>query len=152
MGSPLRAGSVASLLPGVERTLCQCPGRWVGSKQGVCALCGRGRSLALCVQCLTMKAGASRGASGGCSPVSRAGRPQAMAQFRAGAKQALPTAHTGCASVAQGNIKTHPPVLTRNPGNCPRHLGVNKRFKNLTQGGKLESTMVLELGDLGSLI
>lgn len=57
---------------------------------------------------------------------------------------------TGCASVAQGNIKTHPPVLTGNPGYCPRHLGMNKRFKNLPQGGKLESIMVLELGDLDS--
>ena len=44
------------------------------------------------------------------------------------------------------------PSLHQESWNCHRHLRVNKRFKNLPQGGKLESAMILETGSLNSLI
>lgn len=62
----------------------------------------------------------------------RAGGPQAMAPFTGkGGKQTLPSAHTGCANLVQGDLKTH-------------HWAMPQASRNFLQGGKLESTEVLE--------
>lgn len=49
--------------------------------------------------------GASRGALVGAAPLVGQAGPRQWLQFRAGAKQTLPAAHTGCANIAMGTLK-----------------------------------------------
>lgn len=139
-GSSLRAGVIASLFPKVQKPLCQCPARRGELKytSRVCPPRSGERPRALCLRCLTMKAGGFRGCSGGAilPRVGHAGlRPGLW--FKPGAKQTRPLLALlwtllALAYVAWENMKTHSPALTRNPENCLRPLEVNKRFKKIS--------------------
>lgn len=129
-------GDSLAVSQGAE-TLCQCPGRRGELKYAsrVCPPRTRERPRALCLRCLTVKAGDFRGCSGGAvlPPVGHAGlRPGLW--FKPGAKQTRLWTLLAllCAYVAWENIKTHSPALTRNPENRLRPLEVNKRLKKIS--------------------
>lgn len=61
-----------------------------------------------------------------------------------GGKQILPSAHPGCASLVQGDMKTLPSTCSQ--------WAMPQASRDFPQGGKLESTEVLESGHLDSFI
>ena len=148
-GGPLRAGS-RPWLPlgwgehcattrelGLKEAGCPCP-LWQGM-----------RHRALRVQHLSMLAGGSQGCWGG--GAQSAGQPGLRQRPHSGRGQSRGGQGLTLAVPALlWGIQKHISCLHRNPGNCPRHLGVSKRFKTCL--GELESTLVSQSGDRDSLI